>query len=92
METHYVCTGGCGGESEVSEVCGDPGCLMYNMDFATCACEDGRHLAVLCAKPADMEDHQEGLKGMADDIEIDPDEVMKWEDEFGDEKQERAYN
>ncbi len=91
METHYVCTGGCGAVLEMPGACGDSSCLMYNMDLLQCNCEDGHHDKVLKAVPDDIAGDDEEGWGDKEGVEVDADELMKWEEEFGDDREE-AYN
>ena len=47
MEKHYVCTGGCGGESDKPGVCQASGCRKEGQPLTPCECEDGTHESVL---------------------------------------------
>ncbi len=40
---HFVCTGGCDGESSVPGVCQAEGCEKEGEQLTPCACEDGLH-------------------------------------------------
>ncbi len=41
---HYICTGGCGAESEISEVCHAEGCDKKGQPLIPCLCTDNNHL------------------------------------------------
>jgi len=41
--THYVCTGGCEGESSKPGVCQAEGCAKEGEPLLECNCEDGSH-------------------------------------------------
>lgn len=41
--THYICTGGCGGVSEVSGVCRSEICPLHGKPLVSCDCIDGKH-------------------------------------------------
>ena len=41
---HYICTGGCKGESEKSGVCQAEGCPKQGRPLTDCACQDGKHI------------------------------------------------
>lgn len=41
--THYVCTGGCGGESGAPGVCQMEGCKKEGEPLLACNCADGAH-------------------------------------------------
>jgi len=41
--SHYVCTGGCGGESDRPGVCQAEDCPKEGQPFVECECEDGMH-------------------------------------------------
>ena len=41
--SHYVCTGGCGGESDSSGTCHAEGCIKEDQPLSECSCEDGMH-------------------------------------------------
>ena len=43
MSKHYVCTGGCGGVSQVPGVCQAPDCSKHNHQLVECNCTDGKH-------------------------------------------------
>ena len=43
METHYVCTGGCGGVSGTPGNCHTGGCPDYGKPLKECHCENGMH-------------------------------------------------
>lgn len=45
--THYVCTGECGGVSEVAKNCGTESCSRYEKPLVACDCTDGKHEEVL---------------------------------------------
>jgi hypothetical protein len=40
---HYVCTGGCGGESDKPGVCQAEDCPKEGQPLVECNCEDGIH-------------------------------------------------
>ena len=40
---HYVCTGGCDGESSAPGVCQAEGCKKEGEPLTLCACEDSLH-------------------------------------------------
>ncbi len=42
---HFVCTGGCGGESSVTKVCESEICVKEGETLTLCECEDGLHNA-----------------------------------------------
>ena len=41
--THYICTGGCGGESEEPGMCKAEDCPLYAEELEECNCKDGTH-------------------------------------------------
>ncbi|MDO8594353.1 MAG: hypothetical protein Q7R93_02455 [bacterium] len=41
--THYICTGGCEGQSSVPGVCQAEDCKKEGEPLTPCACEDGGH-------------------------------------------------
>ena len=41
--SHYVCTGGCGGEADRVGVCQAEDCPKEGQPLAECNCEDGLH-------------------------------------------------
>ena len=41
--THYICKGGCKGESEKSVACGGKSCRDYQKSMIECECEDKKH-------------------------------------------------
>lgn len=41
--THYVCTGGCGGEADEPKVCQAEFCPKEGQPLVPCSCEDGLH-------------------------------------------------
>jgi hypothetical protein len=41
--THYICTGGCGGVSEVAKTCGAETCPKHGDPLTPCDCTDGKH-------------------------------------------------
>ena len=41
--THYICNGGCDGESSVVGVCQAEGCEKEGEPLTPCNCEDGSH-------------------------------------------------
>ncbi|OGI98616.1 hypothetical protein A3H53_01205 [Candidatus Nomurabacteria bacterium RIFCSPLOWO2_02_FULL_40_10] len=41
--SHYICTGGCKGESVNPGVCQTSTCLDYTQPLKECDCEDGKH-------------------------------------------------
>ena len=45
--THYVCTGGCEGESSNPGVCQMEDCEKEGESLTLCNCEDGTHKEVL---------------------------------------------
>ncbi len=40
---HYICTGGCDGESSKPGVCQAEGCTKEGEPLLECNCEDGAH-------------------------------------------------
>jgi len=40
---HYICTGGCNGESDMPGVCTDDMCSDYQLPLKPCECTDGFH-------------------------------------------------
>ena len=44
---HYVCTGECGGVSDIPGVCGITTCSNFDHDLMECNCTDGKHLGAL---------------------------------------------
>lgn len=47
MEKHYVCTGGCRGESKTPGVCQTEGCPKKGQPLTDCGCEDWKHEELL---------------------------------------------
>ncbi len=43
METHYICTGGCGGVADKPGVCQAQDCPDHQKPLKECRCEDGLH-------------------------------------------------
>ncbi len=43
MDTHYVCSGGCGTVSDNSGVCMSEGCPKQNQPLVACSCRDDKH-------------------------------------------------
>ena len=41
--THYICTGGCEGESSTPGVCQADDCKKVGEELTPCSCEDGGH-------------------------------------------------
>lgn len=41
--SHYICTGGCHGESDESGSCQTQGCDLYQEELQECDCADGKH-------------------------------------------------
>lgn len=68
METHYICTGGCGGMSLNPGTCGTFDCANNGHDLKECACDDGLH-----ASFADLTKKTEVEKKKVDDDEEDED-------------------
>ena len=57
---HYICTGGCRGESNVAKTCDDAACSKYEVELDECDCRDGEHYGALEATvspPTDDEDN-----------------------------------
>ncbi len=68
---HYICTGGCHGESEVPGVCNSPTCPKHNHPLIEC-CEDGLH-SELVAKCENCEKTApEGKKVCQGSCDIEP--------------------
>lgn len=44
--THYICTGGCKGKSDVPGQCQSPECKKYQKNLKECHCDDGKHSEV----------------------------------------------
>ena len=40
---HYICSGGCRGESNEPGVCQAEDCLRHSMPLEECDCQDGKH-------------------------------------------------
>lgn len=40
---HYICTGGCKGESSEAGVCGAEECPKHGLPLTACECLDGKH-------------------------------------------------
>lgn len=46
---HFICKGGCGGESKEQGVCGDKDCRDFEKSMHECDCTDSQHdKACLC--------------------------------------------
>jgi hypothetical protein len=43
MMKHYICTGGCKGESDHPGVCKTEECPLYGHELKECDCADGKH-------------------------------------------------
>lgn len=41
--THYICTGGCGENSEHAGTCDRQDCMKYHSPLTACHCENGLH-------------------------------------------------
>lgn len=50
--THYICSGGCMGESSNPGLCQASTCQKYGQELEVCECEDGHHPAQYAAKEA----------------------------------------
>jgi len=46
METHYACSGGCGGSSADPAPCGTEGCPKNGENMKACNCTDDQHQEV----------------------------------------------
>jgi len=40
---HYICTGGCGGESDDPGTCNNQSCVKYHQLLTVCHCSDSHH-------------------------------------------------
>ena len=40
---HYICTGGCRGESQMQDLCQATGCPKHEHALEKCDCTDGKH-------------------------------------------------
>lgn len=49
MGKHYICTGGCRGESETPGVCQTEECPKHGQPLTECDCTDGHHARILSA-------------------------------------------
>lgn len=50
--THYICTGGCRGLSDVPKACETPGCPHVGQALVACTCEDQQHNGAFDEPPA----------------------------------------
>lgn len=46
-DTHFVCTGGCGGVAPMEKPCETESCPMHGHNMVPCSCTDGKHQNVL---------------------------------------------
>ncbi len=58
--THYICTGGCGGESATPGVCMNSGCMHHEKPLESCDCTDGKHFGKSGKESSDEEEKEEG--------------------------------
>jgi hypothetical protein len=56
METHFVCTGECGGVATQAQVCQAEVCSEKGKPLTPCTCEDGAHHEVKSEKPQESEE------------------------------------
>ena len=56
---HYICTGGCRGESDVAKTCDDAACSKYEMELNECDCHDGEHYGTFQATSTKTEDEED---------------------------------
>ena len=54
--THYVCTGGCGSESDKAGVCQAEGCTKEDQPLDECNCDDGLHKEIVPVQGDDFVD------------------------------------
>jgi len=47
MDSHYVCTGGCGGLSNTPGTCQAETCPKHDQPLTECHCEDTQHTEVM---------------------------------------------
>lgn len=47
METHYACSGGCGGSSAEPVECGTESCSKIGQNMTACSCSDNQHKEIL---------------------------------------------
>ena len=52
---HYICTGGCKGESETPGTCQAETCAKYGEPLTECSCTDGAHGGAFADKAVDDE-------------------------------------
>lgn len=52
---HYICTGGCGGESATGGVCQMEGCAKEGQPLISCDCTDSVHAAAKEKKSDDAD-------------------------------------
>ena len=49
---HYICTGGCNGESDQPGTCQAGDCAKHQQPLDACSCTDGQHSA---SRPSDTQ-------------------------------------
>lgn len=62
---HYICTGGCGGQSENEGVCEARYCKKEGEPLTSCTCDDGLHNL----QDGTAEDYE-------DDVEVEAEEAI----------------
>jgi hypothetical protein len=55
---HYICTGGCKGESETPGVCQAKDCKKFGEPLEECDCTDGKHFGAFEDKEKDEEEYE----------------------------------
>jgi len=58
---HYICTGGCNGESNSPKICGVESCAKKDQDFSPCHCEDGLHMGAFDVDHTGGLDHEHSV-------------------------------
>lgn len=58
---HYICTGGCKGESDSLKVCGNETCGRRGEELSLCHCEDGNHMGAFDLDHTGGPDHEHSV-------------------------------
>lgn len=58
---HYICTGGCRGETMLANVCEEKSCDKQGEKMSLCKCVDGRHFGTFDLDHSKGPDHDHSL-------------------------------
>jgi len=60
--THYICTGGCGGSTDVPGVCQAETCPKHGAPLTACDCTDGEHFGLQDLHKTEKDKEEENNK------------------------------